>query len=70
VFPGNSGDPKTLIPQVEKVRERFNIKKMVLVGDVSSIVKPDVHLASVDHASDPTTKLPALSTLVSMNQRT
>ena len=39
-------------------------------GDVPLIVKPDVHLISVDHPSNPTTKLPALSTLVSVNQRT
>ena len=31
-------------------------------GDVQSVVKPDVHVASVDHVFDPTTKLPALST--------
>ena len=42
VFPGNSGDPKTLIPQVEKVRERFNIKKMVLVGDRGMISQTQI----------------------------
>jgi hypothetical protein len=33
VFPGNTGDPKTLASQVEKVRQRFGIKRVVLVGD-------------------------------------
>lgn len=33
VFPGNSGYPKTLLPQVQKLRERLNIENMVLVGD-------------------------------------
>jgi len=44
VFPGNSGDPKTLIilPQVKKVRERFNIKKMVLVGDRGMISQTQI----------------------------
>jgi len=38
----------------------------IVKGDVQLIVKPDVHMASVDHVSDPTTKLPVLSTLVHM----
>lgn len=33
VFEGNTADPKTLMPQVEMVRERFGISEMVLVGD-------------------------------------
>jgi hypothetical protein len=33
-------------------------------GDVQLIVKPDVHMASVNHVFDPTTKLAALSILV------
>lgn len=33
VFKGNTGDPKTLLPQVEKVREGFGIDQFVLVGD-------------------------------------
>jgi transposase len=33
VFPGNTGDPKTLLPQVARVRERFGIEAMILVGD-------------------------------------
>ncbi len=33
VFPGNTGDPKTLLPQVERVQERFGIARLVLVGD-------------------------------------
>jgi hypothetical protein len=35
-----------------------------LLGDVQLIVKPDVHMASVNHVFDPTTKLAALSILV------
>jgi transposase len=33
VFEGNTGDPKTLGTQITKVRERFGIKRVVLVGD-------------------------------------
>jgi len=33
VFEGNTGDPKTLKPQIEKVRERFGLQRVVFVGD-------------------------------------
>lgn len=33
VFEGNTADPKTLLPQVEKVRDRFGIASLVMVGD-------------------------------------
>ena len=33
VFPGNSGDPKTFSAQVEQMRERFGLKRVVYVGD-------------------------------------
>jgi transposase len=33
VFDGNTGDPKTLASQIEKLRERFVLKRVVLVGD-------------------------------------
>ena len=33
VFKGNTGDPKTLLPQVARVREDFGIARLVLVGD-------------------------------------
>src|SRR5262245_4961277 len=33
VFEGNTGDPKALLPQVEKVRTTFGIDKLVMVGD-------------------------------------
>jgi transposase len=33
VFEGNTGDPTTLAPQVAKLRERFGLKRIVLVGD-------------------------------------
>lgn len=33
VFPGNVGDPKTLIPAAEKARNDFGVNDIVLVGD-------------------------------------
>src|SRR5438093_1650734 len=33
VFEGNTGDPITLASQVRKIRERFGLKRVVLVGD-------------------------------------
>ena len=33
VFDGNTGDPKTVLVQVKKLRERFSLKRVVLVGD-------------------------------------
>jgi len=33
VFEGNTGDPKTLASQIEKVRQRFGISRVIIVGD-------------------------------------
>ena len=33
VFAGNTGDPKTLSPQIEKLRQRFGLQHLVIVGD-------------------------------------
>ncbi len=33
VFSGNTGDPKTLAPQLTKLRQRFALKRLVLIGD-------------------------------------
>jgi len=33
VYPGNTGDPSTLPEQVHKLRERFGLRRIVLVGD-------------------------------------
>jgi transposase len=42
VFKGNTGDTKTLLPQVDKMREGFNISKFVLVGDRGMITQKQV----------------------------
>jgi Transposase DDE domain len=33
VFDGNTADPKTLLPQVDRVRDRFGIASLIMVGD-------------------------------------
>jgi len=33
VFEGNTGDPKTVASQVSKLRQRFHLKQVILVGD-------------------------------------
>jgi transposase len=33
VFPGNTGEPKTVASQVDKLRRRFGLKRVILVGD-------------------------------------
>ncbi len=33
VYPGNTGDPTTLCDQIEKVRSRFGLSRVVFVGD-------------------------------------
>src|SRR5580698_9923735 len=33
VFEGNTADPKTVAPQVDKLRRRFHLKQIILVGD-------------------------------------
>lgn len=42
VFQGNTGDPKTLLPQVEKVQKEFGIQRIVLVGDRGMITQKQV----------------------------
>lgn len=39
VFEGNTGDPKTLAAQLNKLRERFGLKRLVLVGDRGMITE-------------------------------
>ena len=39
VFAGNTGDPKTVAGQIKKIRERFRIKRVILVGDRGMITE-------------------------------
>ena len=53
VFAGNTGDPKTVSSQVQKVRERFGITHVCLVGDRGMLTKArlneDVIPAQLDY---------------------
>ncbi len=42
VFEGNSGDPKTLLPQVDKMREQFGFRNFVQFGDRGMITQKQV----------------------------
>jgi len=42
VFPGNTSDPKTLMPQVEKLQTDFGLKSVVLVGDRGMITQKQI----------------------------
>ena len=50
VFEGNTGDPKTLKPQIDKVRERFGLERVVFVGDRGMLTSARIRedLAGVD----------------------
>ncbi|MDA1097276.1 MAG: IS1634 family transposase [Chloroflexi bacterium] len=39
VFEGNTGDPKTLLPQVRKVKDQFGIEYFTIVGDRGMITQ-------------------------------
>jgi hypothetical protein len=43
VFAGNTGDPKTLLPQVEKLQKTFAIDQLVLVGDRGMISQKQIN---------------------------
>jgi transposase len=42
VFEGNTGDPKTLLPQVEKIKENFGIDRLIMVGDRGMITNVQI----------------------------
>ena len=42
VFEGNTADPKTLLPQVEKVKNEFGIDRLAMVGDRGMITNVQI----------------------------
>src|SRR5690606_14077864 len=51
VFPGNTGDPSTLMPQVAKLKEQYGLNVFTLVGDRGMITckhLPALRAAGVD----------------------
>jgi transposase len=52
VFDGNTGDPTTLTPQIDKLKQRFGLSHVVLVGDRGMItearITKDIKAAGLD----------------------
>jgi transposase len=52
VFDGNTGDPMTLAPQIDKLKQRFGLDRVVLVGDRGMITEArlteDIKSAGLD----------------------
>jgi transposase len=52
VFDGNTGDPTTLAPQIDKLKQRFGLSHVVLVGDRGMItearITEDIKAAGLD----------------------
>lgn len=69
VFDGNTGDPSTLAAQVEKLKERFGLSRVVLVGDRGMItearIKEDLTPAGLDWL--PALRAPAIQALAADN---
>jgi len=42
VYPGNTGDPTTVGDQVEKLRERFSLSRVVIVGDRGMLTQAQI----------------------------
>jgi len=42
VYAGNTGDPKTVSDQVEKLRGRFGLERVVMVGDRGMLTQPQI----------------------------
>lgn len=42
VYPGNTADPKTVPDQIEKLRSRFGLKKVVIVGDRGMLTRVQI----------------------------
>jgi len=43
VYAGNTGDPTTVSDQVEKLRQRFGLQRVVLVGDRGMLTPPQIN---------------------------
>lgn len=43
VYAGNTGDPTTVADQVKKLRERFGLERVVLVGDRGLLTQPQIN---------------------------
>src|SRR3978361_728928 len=71
VCDGNSGDPKTLAPQIDKLKQRFGLSHVVLVGDRGMItearITEDVKSAGLDWIT--ALRAPAIKDLLTSGAR-
>ena len=69
VFDGNTADPSTLSAQVEKIKDRFGISRVVLVGDrgmiTSARIRDDLKPAGLDWIT--CLRAPAIQALAAEN---
>jgi hypothetical protein len=42
VYPGNTGDPSTVVNQVEKLKKRFALQRVLLVGDRGTLTQTQI----------------------------
>ena len=70
VFEGNTGDPKTLLPQVEKVLGSFGVASLIMVGDRGMISNVQIEAMRAMEGVDWITALKsgAIATLVNAGQ--
>lgn len=50
VYPGNTSDPNTVADQLRRVREKFGIRKAIIVGDRGMLTTNQLDLAAADPA--------------------
>jgi transposase len=43
IYPGNTGDPKTVPDQVDKLRKQFGLLRVVVVGDRGMLTQPQLY---------------------------
>jgi Transposase DDE domain len=69
VFEGDTGDPSTLASQVDKLKQRFGLKRVVLVGDrgmiTSARIEADLKPAGLDWIT--ALRAPAIQALLAEN---
>jgi Transposase DDE domain len=69
VFEGNTGDPKTLATQIEKLKQRFGLDRVVLVGDRGMItdarIREELQPAGLDWIT--ALRAPAIQELAAEN---
>ena len=65
MFEGNNADPSTLAGQIAKIKDRFGLKRVVLVGDRSGItsarIEEELQPAGLDWIT--ALRAPAIRTL-------